>query len=145
MPQLPDDVPADCFWDLRTTGNKLAVYEIEHDDYLTVERLVAALMLAHRKLQVIDFAWVEKDVVLALGVTITTTPAEGVADAGVSELHRDVESLTGRSLLGLAKGFAPTTHRTRYNLPTIKKAIKSSMENDWIAAENVPPDILKYL
>lgn len=137
-----NDVPSDSFWDLRTDGGTLSVYEVNPDDEELVSRCVAALVVQTTHLQILELALVDRTEVANLGVGIQTSPG-AVPDELVRDLHRDITDLTGRRLVELAVGFAGDLRR--YNLSRVAGAVSESLDQGWIRRDQVPEGMLQKL
>ena len=142
LPPLPDDVPANSFWDLRTDAGTLSVYEVNLGDDALINRCVAALVVQTTHLEVLHLAFVDRALVESLGVGIK--PSLGVVpDELVSAVHRDITNLTGRRLVELAVGFAGDLRQ--YNLAGVAAAINTSLDQRWIKRFLVPESMLEKL
>ena len=142
LPLLPDDVPADSFWDLRTDAGTLSVYEVNSGDDALIARCVAALVVKTTHLEILHLAFVDRALVETLGVGIKQSPGD-VPDELVSAVHRDITNLTGRNLVELAIGFAGDLRQ--YNLARVAAAINESLDQRWINRSLLPAPMLEKL
>jgi hypothetical protein len=95
------DVPADPLADLRTTENKLSVFQVAEDDS-NIERIARALACGRQKLD--DVGYVLFDASVLAKASIELDPIEGKTDDSViNQCHADLINLTGNKLVALAR------------------------------------------
>lgn len=95
------DVPADAVSDLKTTDNKLSVWEVA-EDKSNLERIVRAIAVG--KHQIASTGYIIFDSTLLTEVGIDSTHEKGTTeDAGANEWHRDLIQLSGNKLVALTR------------------------------------------
>jgi hypothetical protein len=95
------DVPADPLGDLRTSENKLSVYQVAEDDS-NIERIARALACSRQYLD--DVGYVLFDVSVLEKASIELDPNDGTTvDSVVNRCHADLVDLTGNKLVALAR------------------------------------------
>lgn len=95
------DVPADPIGDLRTSGNRLSVWELV-PDRSNLERIVRAIAVGRDKVP--DMGYVLFDSALLETADIDTQTQLGTTPAvEANSWHRDLVNLSGRKLVALTK------------------------------------------
>lgn len=96
------DVPADPLGDLHTRDNRLSVFIVNAQNDSEIERVVAACAANRETLQNVDYALLDAARLAEADVGIESTRGE-TPDDQVNDCHRDLVSLTGLKLVGLAR------------------------------------------
>jgi len=95
------DVPADPLGDLRTSDNKLSVYQVD-EDRSNIERIARALACGRQHLD--DVGYVLFDVSVLEKASIDLCLIDGTThDSAVNKCHADLINLTGNKLVTLAR------------------------------------------
>ena len=96
------DVPADAVSDLRTTDNKLSVWEVA-EDRSNLERIVRAIAVGRH--EIASTGYIIFDSALLTEVGIDSMREKGATqDATANEWHRDLVQLSGNKLVALTRG-----------------------------------------
>lgn len=95
-----DEIQADAFGDLSTSGNKLSVWRIE-DDQSNLKRIVAAISATKDRVSNLDYALIVQEYLLENGFRFDQTPGT-TPDEGANSWHLDVVELTATKLVLLA-------------------------------------------
>lgn len=95
------DVPADPIGDLRTSGNRLSVWELV-PDRSNLERIVRAIAVGREKVS--DMGYVLFDSALLETADIGTQSKPGTTpDVEANSWHRDLVDLSGHKLVALTR------------------------------------------
>jgi len=96
-----DDVPADSLGDLRTSQNRLSVWEVAVDRS-NIERIVRALAVSSQRLDNMGYVLFDSSLLETAGINTVrengTTP-----DEEANNWHRDLIELSGKKLVALTK------------------------------------------
>lgn len=96
------EVPADPLGDLRTTENKLSVYQVAEDGS-NIERIARALACGRQRIDD-DLGYVLFDVSILAKASIELDQNDGKTfDPVVNKYHADLVDLTGNKLVTLAR------------------------------------------
>jgi hypothetical protein len=133
-PAAPD-LPADRFRDLNTSSNKLSFFSCESADLAAAKTRVAVALTANREaLRDFDCIAVPKDVLVAAGFDVVSTPAGGqTAIPDINKGHHDVRELTARKLLKLLELLTPQTRAG--TLPSVVTVYVPTLAQELWAAE----------
>ncbi|MGA2443011.1 MAG: hypothetical protein ABSH08_18825 [Tepidisphaeraceae bacterium] len=93
----PGDVPADSVTDLKTTDNKLSVYQCNDPD-AEIDRVVAALAASGP----VDYALIDRKQIDEAEISMQPSPGT-TPDEKANGLHHDLVALSGEKILRLAK------------------------------------------
>jgi hypothetical protein len=111
----PLDFPADVLLDLRTTGNRVSVYEVNNT--VTAERVAIAVAAGKRDSDHTAYAVFDRAAVEELGITVHKTPGDTI-DSAVNPFHFELDLGTTRRLVGLAGVIADSKP-----IPILKKRV----------------------
>ena len=95
------DVPADPLGDLRTTGNKLSVYQVDEDES-NIERIARALACGREHLAEVGYVLFDLSVLAKASIELDRNDGKTL-DSAVNQCHADLVDLTGNKLVALAR------------------------------------------
>ena len=98
-------MPADPLGDLRTSHNKLSVFEVE--DRSNVDRILAALAAGGMKLSSKGFVLFDSELLAEIGIEIEASLGQ-TDDEKINSWHKDLINLSGHKLVKLARAILTT-------------------------------------
>ena len=101
------EVQADALLDLKSVGNKLSVYKVDHEE--DAERIVVALAANRDNLAVMDYALFEEVSLITANISIVKQAGE-TPDDEVNTLHYNLSDLTVHRLAKLAEVVSAGQH-----------------------------------
>ena len=126
------DVPADPVGDLRTSKNRLSVWEVL-EDRSNVQRIVRALAIGKDKLDNSGYVLFSSELLAAAGIEAPKIVPGKTHDSGANPWHRDLINLSGNRLVQLTH--AILSHGETGQI--LKKALVNSVKQG-IAAKELP-------
>jgi hypothetical protein len=126
------DVPADPIGDLRTTDNRLSVWEIA-PDRSNIERVVRALVLGKDKVADSGYVLFDSALLGEIGIAAPERVLGTTADTGANAWHSDLIQLSGNQLVGLTRAIL-----TRGETGHILKKRLVQLIEEGIAASELP-------
>jgi len=95
------DVPADPLGDLRTSGNKLSVFQVD-EDRSNIERIARALACGRERLDDVGYVLFDASVLEKASIELNLIDGKTL-DSAVNKCHADLINLTGNKLVTLAR------------------------------------------
>jgi hypothetical protein len=122
-----DDIPADPLGDLVTRENRLSLWYID-DDKANLQDVVAAMAANADNVSNFDYALLDLEAVLSLGLKVASTEGGSPNKDANSRWHRDVIELSSSKLGQLAKLFYQKGQRGRVQERKVRKMILTSLD-----------------
>ncbi|MDI9313023.1 MAG: hypothetical protein QM535_22625 [Limnohabitans sp.] len=132
------DVSADAITNcLKTSKNTLSVWNIQEESDL--DNAILAIVASQDHLDTIDIVILEHTSLIKYNIKIVASPGDTPINTLI-DTHRDLEELTF-SKLGIVKDYIVERIRNdklkRYTVATLKKLLKSAIENGLIKKEDL--------
>ena len=130
------DVQADALSDLRTSGNELSFWLVQ-DDHQNLDRVVAALASARMKLDKLDYALIDRQLVDTLQIEIVKRSGVSLDKQANERWHQDLTALSGKKVLELAITIQEKAELVRVEKEKVRAAIRRSIDDGFIDSRDI--------
>ena len=137
------ETQADAVKCLMTSQNRLSVFVLDRADDQT-ERVVAALAVTRDSLAHLDLAIAPEEVLARCDIRRDRVQGQ-TPDPGVNDWHEDLVDLTAGKIARLAAAIKDEGEIRRYNLKKVEAAIRQSLDEDFIGAEQINGKLVQSL
>lgn len=135
-----DDVEADLLADLKTQENELSIWHIE-DDRSNLERVLAALAAGCKALDRLDYLLFDSQALDSLGIEYRKSAGDSCDPELNEKFHFDAVRLSGRILVGLARGMKDGAEKARVQASRVKALISWAVGLGHFPIDQVPEGI----
>lgn len=124
------DVPADALGDLQTQGNVLSIWRID-DQKSNLDRIACAIAVGAKSSSNLDYAILDFKYFNKLKLKYEASKG-GTLDSIINDCHIDVQELTGKKLIRLARAFFEHGEVERMLEKKVLELIKKAIESEQI-------------
>lgn len=141
------EVPADAVTDLKTTFNKLSIFEVENQEE-SVNRVITALAANRNSIQKFDYILLEKrkfmDVQRQYGFNVKETLGK-TPDEQVNDWHQNLVELTDQRIVEFAKALVYNGKKYRKPKKEINRMVREGILNGFIERKLMSQRLLSKL
>jgi len=137
-----DELQADALFDLRTTGNKLSVFELVEP--ITAERITVAVAAGKERPSDTGYVIFDSGELTALGIGVESTPG-GSADTEVNTLHRNLDIASDTKLLAFARNVVAPSEKVPIISERLAQLFQAGLESGQLEEGRVNPKLVDWL
>ena len=133
--------------DLKSSQNTLSVWEVETENSDSLRNAILAITSAGDRLDTIDIIWINKDAIIAKGISCVYTPGDTRIESLV-ETHIDLSGLNYYSLGLVAESIIETIDSNRiqrYRRAQLKEIINNAINEGVCSRSDFDERIVQYL
>ncbi|MCX5826294.1 MAG: hypothetical protein NTY86_23195 [Deltaproteobacteria bacterium] len=138
-----NDVPADPLGDLQTNCNALSIWLID-DEKSNLDQVASALAVDRGVLSNLDYALLDFKYFNKLKFKYKSSRG-GTLDNRINECHIDIQELSGKKLVRLAKAFFRYAEIQRIPEKKVLELIKKAIESKQIDSTKIKPAIIEKI
>lgn len=136
------ELQADALSDLRTTGNKLSVFELV--EAVSPERIAVAVAAGKERPSDTGYVIFHSEDLTALGIEVETTPG-GTADTEVNALHRNLDIGSDTKLVAFARSVLARSEIVPVISERAEQLLRAGLESGQLEEKRVNPKLVDRL
>jgi hypothetical protein len=137
------DVPADPLGDLQTQGNVLSIWRID-DKKSNLDRIACAIAAGAQSSSNLDYVLLDFKHFKKLKLKHEGSRGRTL-DSTINDCHIDIQGLTGKKLISLARAFLKHGEVGRMPEKDLLESIKKAIESKQIDPTKIHPEIAKKI